>query len=81
MARLKRLVLRSFRRNPPAHRLSGRLGLGKLVPFQKPARPARAKPLIGKGEVVIFTGVRYERDTLTPGKPPASTARPKRKRG
>jgi hypothetical protein len=55
--------------------------LGKLVPFHKPARPARAKPLAGKGEVVIFTGVRYERDAVTPGKPPARTARPKRKRG
>jgi hypothetical protein len=54
--------------------------LGKLVPFQKPARPVRAKPLSGKGEVVIFTGVRYERDTVAPGKPPAS-ARTKRKRG
>jgi hypothetical protein len=54
--------------------------LGKLVPFQKPARPVRVKPLSGKGEVVIFTGVRYERETVSPGKPPAS-ARPKRKRG
>lgn len=54
--------------------------LGKLVPFQKPVRPARVKPLSGKGEVVIFTGVRYQRDTVAPGKPPAS-ARPKRKRG
>jgi hypothetical protein len=55
-------------------------GLGKLVPFQKPARPTKGKPVHGQGEIVLFTGVRYERDTVAPGKPPAS-ARPKRKRG
>ena len=58
----------------------GEAGLGKLVPFQKPARSAKARPVSGKGEVVIFTGVRYEREVVAPGKPPAS-ARPKRKRG
>jgi hypothetical protein len=54
--------------------------LGKLVPFQKPAKPAKGRPLSGQGEVVLFTGVRYQRDAVSPDKPPA-TARPKRKRG
>ena len=75
------MLLRSYRRNPPAFScLLGRPDLGKLVPFQKPARPAKGKPVVGQGEVVLFTGVRYERDTVSPGEPPA-TARPKRKRG
>jgi hypothetical protein len=56
--------------------------LGKLVQFEKrrdgrsggkPDRPTSA-------EIVIFTGVRYERDTSTaPTKPPASSGS-KRKR-
>ncbi len=58
----------------------GEAGLGKLVTFQKSVRSAKAKPVTGQGEVVLFTGVRYERDTAAPDKPPA-TARPKRKRG
>jgi hypothetical protein len=81
MARPKQAPLRSYRRNPLALScLSGRPYLGKLVPFQKPVRPAKGKPVIGQGEIVLFTGVRYQRDTVSPGKPPA-TARPKRKRG
>jgi hypothetical protein len=60
--------------------LLGEAGVGKLVPFQKPARPAKPKPTTGQGEVILFTGVRYQRDVVAPGKPPSS-ARPKRKRG
>ncbi len=57
--------------------------LGKLVPFEKRekdrdgARPARGE---GAAEILIFTGVRYERETTTPTKPTASSGS-KRKRG
>lgn len=57
-------------------------GVGKLVPFEKGRRPPRAKTAdVAGGQILIFTGVRYER-----GGPPLSTdgttpARPKRKRG
>jgi hypothetical protein len=56
--------------------------MGKLVPFEK-RRGDRAsgKPARSEGaEILIFTGVRYERDTTTPTKPTASSGT-KRKRG
>jgi hypothetical protein len=55
--------------------------LGKLVTFEKrrlEKRPPPRKP--GEAEIIMFTGVRYERADGEPGKPPAS-AGPKRKRG
>jgi hypothetical protein len=56
--------------------------LGKLVSMDKHRRPFRPKPAAGaEGEIVIFTGVRYERrDPLQPNNGP-TPARPKRKRG
>jgi hypothetical protein len=56
--------------------------LGKLVKFVRRTTIARdrAAPL-GAGQILIFTGVRYERNEAPlPGKNPTST-RPKRKRG
>jgi hypothetical protein len=59
--------------------------LGKLVPFKKRARAGKARktpPTAGKGQVLLFTGVRYQRDDVTvPDTPPASAPRPKRRRG
>ena len=54
--------------------------LGKLVQFDKRGRHPKARPLVtGNAQIVLFTGVRYERDvTPVPGKP---VNRPKRKRG
>jgi hypothetical protein len=57
--------------------------LGKLVQFDKRRFAAKSEaPKPGESQVVIFTGVRYERRAVAPepGKPPASTG-PKRKRG
>ncbi len=57
-------------------------GLGKLVHLDKRRRPARPRPDPATGgQVVMFTGVRYERG---PGSEPddgTSPVRPKRKRG
>jgi hypothetical protein len=59
--------------------------LGKLVQFDR--RQRDLKPRTGRSnpaEILIFTGVRYERaETKEPDKPTAtsSPARPKRKRG
>ena len=54
--------------------------LGKLVQFEKRGRQPKVRPLTsGVAQIVLFTGVRYERDgTPVPGKP---LNRPKRKRG
>ena len=54
--------------------------MGKLVQFDKRGRHPKARPLVvGAAQIVLFTGVRYERDgTPVPGKP---LNRPKRKRG
>lgn len=55
--------------------------LGKLVAFEKrreEGRPAIRKE--GQAEILLFTGVRYQRHSTEPGKPPAS-AGSKRKRG
>ncbi len=56
--------------------------MGKLVQFDKRGRHPKARPLsFGNAQIVLFTGVRYERDgTPVPGKP-LGTTRPKRKRG
>ncbi|HVX83032.1 MAG: hypothetical protein ACTHOR_10165 [Devosia sp.] len=43
--------------------------MGKLVPFDKQRRAERSRAeIVGGGEVVLFTGVRYQRGT-----PPAPT--------
>jgi hypothetical protein len=57
--------------------------LGKLVQFEMRRFGSKLEaPKPGESQVVIFTGVRYERRIVAPepGKPPASTG-PKRKRG
>jgi hypothetical protein len=57
--------------------------LGKLLEFDRRGRPSKRRPFQpGDGQVVMFTGVRYQRavaatsETTTP--PPA---KPRRKRG
>ena len=60
------------------------MGLGKLVHFQKRERPADGgkQDRSRDAEILIFTGIRYERDTPTmPTKPTASSSGSKRKRG
>ena len=54
--------------------------MGKLVEFVRRRTIARDRPMpMGAGQILIFTGVRYERnDAPLPGKNPN---RPKRKRG
>lgn len=56
--------------------------VGKLVRFEKRRVEQKSRaPKQGGAEIVMFTGVRYQRDTTTePGKPSAPTG-PKRKRG
>lgn len=56
--------------------------MGKLVQFERRGRHPKARPINpGVAQIVLFTGVRYERDgTPVPGKP-LGTHRPKRKRG
>lgn len=63
-----------------AHRTE--LELGKLVPFEKQAKPRDAKSdHVGGANILMFTGVRYEREAPTgPTKPTASSGT-KRKRG
>ena len=55
--------------------------MGKLVTFEK-RRPEKRlpNPKRVEAEIVLFTGVRYERAGGEPGKPPASAGR-KRTRG
>lgn len=55
--------------------------MGKLVQFDKRERHPKARPIsVGNAQIVLFTGVRYERDgTPVPGKPSGPT-RVKRKR-
>jgi len=58
------------------------LTLGKLVPFEKGRRPPRAKNANGSsGQILIFTGVRYERGGAPLPSDGNTPARPKRKRG
>jgi hypothetical protein len=57
--------------------------LGKLVQFDRRGRRPKVLPVhSGNAQIVIFTGVRYERDgTPIPNKPtPTPTVRPRRKR-
>lgn len=72
-----------IRRGWPRHQCPpfGEARLGKLL--QMPKRGRSAKPAAGQpGEVILFTGVRYERND-TPSLPtkPAGAASGKRRRG
>lgn len=62
-------------------RWTAEAGLGKLVQFDLRSRAAKVRPAKpGTAQIVIFTGVRYQRDgTPIPGKP-LGNVRPKRKR-
>lgn len=53
--------------------------MGKLIQFDRRGRRAKAKPaILGNARILLFTGVRYERD----GTPvPQGPVRQKRKRG
>jgi hypothetical protein len=57
--------------------------MGKLVQFQsrKPERAEGRHEGPQGAEILIFTGVRYERDTPAAPTKPTSTPRTKRKRG
>ena len=56
--------------------------LGKLVEFdqRRRAAPMQAGPA-GSAQILIFTGVRYERGTTQPTNARLDPTRPKRKRG
>ena len=56
-------------------------GLGKLVPFDHRRRLARAKAGEGaEAQILIFTGVRYDRGGTPVPTNGTTPARPKRKR-
>ena len=59
--------------------------MGKLVQFEgrdKSSAPAREGDGTAPAQILIFTGVRYERQTeVTPTKPTATSSGGKRKRG
>jgi hypothetical protein len=56
--------------------------LGKLLSLDKRRRAAPPKtPSAGGGEIVIFTGIRYERRTEIDRAGDSPPAGPKRKRG
>lgn len=60
--------------------------MGKLVTFDKRRHPQRSEPAAEAptgGQVLIFTGVRYERTAPSAPRDGSTTtpARPKRKRG
>jgi hypothetical protein len=57
-------------------------GLGKLVKFELRERPAsgQTKPR-GDAQILLFTGVRYERGTTWPVETRRDPSRPKRRRG
>jgi hypothetical protein len=56
-------------------------GLGKLVPFDKRRRLGRTKGGEGaEAQILIFTGVRYDRGGTTLPTNGTTPARPKRKR-
>jgi hypothetical protein len=58
------------------------LKLGKLVPFEKQAKPRDAKGgRVGGAKILMFTGVRYERESPTVPTKPTPTSGTKRKRG
>jgi hypothetical protein len=53
-------------------------GMGKLVPFEHARRLAKPRPAVPtQGQVVIFTGVRYQRGTPTLPDDGKTPARPK----
>lgn len=59
--------------------------MGKLVQFEnrgKGSAAPRESTGTGEGQILIFTGVRYERETgANPTKPTATSSGGKRKRG
>lgn len=56
--------------------------MGKLVPFEKGRRLVRARLAAPpEGQVVIFTGVRYQRGVPVLPDDGRTPERPKRKRG
>ncbi len=56
--------------------------MGKLVSFEKRRRNTPRKPSAGNlGQVVIFTGVRYERGSDGTPADGSTPLKPKRKRG
>jgi len=57
--------------------------MGKLVPFERQAKARDSKvDRSGSAKILMFTGVRYERESPTvPTKPTASSSGTKRKRG
>lgn len=56
--------------------------MGKLVPFERTTRAAKSRPpASAEGQVVMFTGVRYQRGTPPLPDDGKTPARPKRKRG
>ena len=56
--------------------------LGKLVQLPKRGRTKTRSQSAGTGEVLLFTGVRYERDgTTLPHKPVGTASGGKRRRG
>ena len=56
--------------------------LGKLVPFEKQAKSRDAKSAsVGGANILMFTGVRYERESPTVPTKPTPTSGTKRKRG
>jgi hypothetical protein len=59
------------------------MALGKLVEFDRRRREVRPRTTKqAPAEILIFTGVRYERnDAKEPDKPTTASARSKRKRG
>ena len=59
------------------------MALGKLVQFERRRRDAKPRgPKPAEAQIVIFTGVRYERkEPAEPDKPSDASARSKRKRG
>jgi hypothetical protein len=54
--------------------------VGKLVSFEKRPIEKKRPQVRGEAQIILFTGIRYERAGSEPGKPPAS-AGSKRKRG
>lgn len=57
-------------------------GLGKLVKFDQRAKAAKAGATMpGNAQILIFTGVRYERGISQPPNTRLDPTRPKRKRG
>ncbi|HTJ57011.1 MAG TPA: hypothetical protein VL418_05535 [Devosiaceae bacterium] len=56
--------------------------MGKLVPFDRSRRPSRPQAVnTDRGQILLFTGVRYERSGNPVLRDGNSPARRKRKRG